>query len=391
MRILLVSDYAAPDGGAEIATRQLRDGLLERGHEVRWLASSARHPDAPTDADVECFGTTGPMRTLVQSANPLARAALDRLITTFDPDVVHVGMFLTQLSPLILPLLRDRASVYYAHWLRAICPTGSKLLPDGTRCGHRAGAPCLQHRCLPLRDWVPVMAQRQLLQRWHPCFTRIVANSDATRDALCADAFPVTDVIRCGVAPAQGRAVFGDAPTALFSGRLTRQKGAHVLLAAWTAVTRAIPGAVLLIAGDGPERAALERAAPTSVRFLGHLTPRALRDVAESAWVQVVPSIGFEAFGLVAVEAMLRGQPVLASRIGGLPESVEHDVTGLLVPPGDAASLAESLCTLLRDPARCRRLGAAGERIARRRDTIDVHVDRFVALYRELQSPSVTA
>ena len=390
MRILLVSDYAAPDGGAEIATQQLRDGLRARGHEVRWLASSARLSKTPSDADVECFGTVGPMRTLVQSANPFARASLDRTIRTFDPDVVHVGMFLTQLSPLILPLLHGRASVYYAHWLRAICPTGSKLLPDGTACGHRAGVACRSQGCLPLHDWLPLMAQRQLLHRWRGCFTRIIANSHATRDALLADGFPVTDVIRCGVAPPHGRATFGGVPTAIYCGRLTRQKGVQVLLEAWAAVSRALPDALLLIAGDGPERAALERIASPSVCFLGQLTPHALQDVAQSAWVQVVPSVGFEAFGLVAVEAMLRGQPVVASRIGGLPESVEHDVTGMLVTPGDATGRADALLALLQDRARCQRLGDAGQRIARQRDTIDVHVDRFVALYRELQrSPAV--
>ena len=388
MRILLVSDYAAPDGGAEIATQQLRDGLRARGHEVRWLASSARRSETPSDADMECFGTVGPMRTLVQSANPFARASLDRTIRTFDPDVVHVGMFLTQLSPLILPLLHGRASVYYAHWLRAICPTGSKLLPDGTACAHRAGVACRLQGCLPLHDWLPLMAQRQLLHRWRDCFTRTVANSHATRDALLADGFPVTDVIRCGVAPPHRRATFGGVPTAIYCGRLTRQKGAQVLLEAWAVVSRALPDALLLIAGDGPERAALERIASPSVRFLGQLTPHALQDVAQSAWVQVVPSVGFEAFGLVAVEAMLRGQPVVASRIGGLPESVEHDVTGMLVPPGDATGLAGALLTLLQDRARCQRLGDAGERIARQRDTIDAHVDRFVSLYRELQPPT---
>ncbi|HYW48978.1 MAG TPA: glycosyltransferase family 4 protein, partial [Gemmatimonadaceae bacterium] len=325
MRILLVSDYAAPDGGAEIATRQLRDGLRERGHEVQWLASSARRNEAGSDADVECFGTTGPMRTMLQSANPLARAALHRTLERFDPHVVHVGIFLTQLSPLILPLLRDRPSVYYAHWLRAICPTGSKLLPDGTRCTQRAGSACLSSRCLPLHDWLPLMAQHRLLESWRRSFTRTVANSEATRDALLADGFPVTDVIRCGVRGVDVRATFEGVPTALFSGRLARQKGVHVLLEAWATVTRAVPDALLLIAGDGPELTALQRIATPSVRFLGRLTPQALHDLAREAWVQVVPSIGFESFGLVAVEAMLRGQPVIASRIGGLPESVEQD------------------------------------------------------------------
>lgn len=388
MRILLVSDYAAAEGGAEIVTRQLRDGLRARGHDVRWFASSGHQARGDSEADVECFGTVGPFRTLVQCANPAARSGIAHIIMEFQPDVVHVGMFLTQLSPLILPVLRDRASVYYAHWLRPICPTGAKLLPDDTRCTYRAGRACYSNGCLPVHDWVPVMTQMHLLRRWQRYFTRTVANSAATRSALQADGFPVSDVIPCGIEAPPASAVFADVPTAIFSGRLTRQKGVHVLLDAWASVTGALPSARLLIAGDGPERAALERLAPKNVVFLGQLGRDDLQRMSTAAWVQVVPSIGFESFGLVAVEAMLRGQAVIASRIGGLPEIIDSANTGILVEPGDAPGLADALTALLRDRARCQRLGAAGQRTAQTRYTIDLHVDRFVALYRELLPPS---
>ena len=384
MRILLVSDHATLDGGAEIVTRGLRDGLRQRGHDVRWFASSGHGATGVSDADVECFGTIGPLRTLVQAANPSAWSGLAREVADFRPDVVHVGMFLTQLSPLILPVLRGRASVYYAHWLRPICPTGSKLLPDDTQCAERAGRACHASGCLPLHDWLPLMTQRQLLRRWQHVFTRTVANSAATRSALQGEGFPVSDVIACGVEAPRCQATFTEAPTAIFAGRLTRQKGVHVLLDAWVSVARALPSARLLIAGDGPERAELQHRAPQGVEFLGHVAPTDLDRIASTAWVQVVPSIGFESFGLVAVEAMLRGQPVIASRIGGLPELVEASVTGLAVAPGDVSELTTALCALLSDVARCRRLGAAGQRVARERYTIDRHVDRFESLYHDI-------
>ena len=131
MRILLVGDYGTPEGGAEIATIQLRDGLRRLGHDARLFASSAQTSMSPSVADEHCFGTTSSFRTLVQTANPSAAHSLRRVLRAYQPDVVHVGVFLTQLSPLILPLLRGRTSVYHAHWLRAICPTGMKVLPSG--------------------------------------------------------------------------------------------------------------------------------------------------------------------------------------------------------------------------------------------------------------------
>lgn len=384
MKILLVSDDDAPEGGAQIVTRQLRDGLRARGHETRWFASSGRPRDAARLADVECFGTTGPLRTLVQSANPAAYVKLRREINAFKPDVVHVGLFLTQLSPLILPLLRDVPSVYYAHWLRTICPTGSKLLPDDATCANRAGIACLTNRCLSPSAWPALMTQARMLRRWQHCFSRVVANSWATREALEREGFPVSDVIPCGVASAPLTTALATNPTAIFSGRLIRQKGLHLLLNVWSSVVNEIPAARLLVVGDGPERVHLERNAPSNVVFLGQLAQEDLHRLAREAWVQVVPSIGFESFGLVAAEAMMRGQAVLASRIGGLPELFDAVSTGVLVEPRNSEALRRSLCTLLQDRTLCQRIGANAQRHALNHFTIDLHTDRFVELYRTL-------
>ena len=162
MRILLLNDYGAPTGGAEIATLMLRDGLRERGHEALLLSSSAPSGNAAIEADLQCFGTAGRSRTALQAANVWAKRSIEGVIADYKPDLIHVGMFLTQLSPLILPALRHVPSVYYAHWLRAICPTGFKMLPDGANCVKPAGVVCYRTGCLPLRDWIPVMLQMRL-------------------------------------------------------------------------------------------------------------------------------------------------------------------------------------------------------------------------------------
>jgi glycosyltransferase involved in cell wall biosynthesis len=183
----------------------------------------------------------------------------------------------------------------------------------------------------------------------------------------------------------------------LFAGRLTRQKGVHVLLAAWSSVRRAVPSARLLVAGDGPERtalahAALEHAAHEGVTFLGHLSPVELGRHADSAWVQVVPSVGFEPFGLVAAEAMMRGLPVVATRAGGLAEVVADRITGTLVAPNDAAGLADALAELLCDERRCERMGALGRARAEALFSDELYADRFVALYESmLARPRVSA
>jgi hypothetical protein len=119
------------------------------------FATHVRLSGGESFADYECFGTTSRFRTLLQTFNPWAFAGLRRVLAEFRPDVVHVRMFLTQLSPLILPLLRDLRSLYHVIWYRPVCPLRTKVLPDGTACHDPAGIACSRHRCLPLRDWVP--------------------------------------------------------------------------------------------------------------------------------------------------------------------------------------------------------------------------------------------
>ena len=384
MKILLVNDYGTPDGGAEIATLSLRDGLRRRGHEALLLATAARD-GVTSQADIECTGAGAGYRgRLVQTANLSARRTLERTLARFQPDVVHVGLFLTQLSPLILPLLRGVPSVYYAHWLRIVCPTGSKQLPNDRICRDSAGTACLRQGCLPVRDWLPLMAQLHLTQRWRGAFCRVVANSEATRAALEAEGFTNIIVIPCGVPSVAPRPSLSGRPVACFTGRLTRQKGVHVLLAAWRMVREQLPDAQLLIAGDGPERRALEAAAPAGVTFLGAVPHEQLDHSTAAAWIQVVPSAGFEGLGLAAVEAMMRGLAVIASRIGGLSEVVRPDVTGVLVEPNDPAQLSTALLALLRDPRRCEQMGARGRELAEQSFSQDAYVDRLVALYEGL-------
>jgi glycosyltransferase involved in cell wall biosynthesis len=117
------------------------------------------------------------------------------------------------------------------------------------------------------------------------------------------------------------------------------------------------------------------------VDFLGPLSRETLEARFDAAWAQIVPSLWDEPFGMVAIEAMMRGTTVVASNGGGLREIVHPNMTGLLVPPGDVAALAEALRTLATDRALCERMGEAGRRIALTEYTTKIHADGIEALY----------
>jgi glycosyltransferase involved in cell wall biosynthesis len=387
MRVLLVNDVARPIGGAEIFTLGLRDELRARGHDARILATSAYLNGAVSPADFTCFGTTSRLRTANRTVNLDARRALRRVLAEFRPDVVHVRMFLTQLSPLILPLLRSVPSIYHASFYETVCPTGLKLLPDGSACAQPAGRAC--RRCLSPQAWTVLMLQRRMWARWRDVFDLVVANSDTMRRQLQAHGIgPIVRVYN-GVPRRDPRPPLADPPTIAYAGRLAREKGVDVLVDAFASVARAHPKARLLLVGDGPERPRLDRLVATAglaarVTFTGLLTRAETEAALDRAWVQVVPSRLEEPFGNAAAEALMRGTALVASDVGGLAEIVRRGETGMLVPPQDTAALATALFQLVGDRERAERLGEAGREWALDWLGRDACVDRFEELYRAL-------
>jgi len=389
MRILFLNDYATLTGGAEISLARLREALRARGHTVAWFATTARTGSGPLLADSTTRGTTSAGRALLQTANPWAAAALRRVLAEFQPDVVHVKIFLTQLSPLILPVLRGVPSLYHAVWYRAVCPLGTKHLPSGLPCHHPWGRACLAEGCLPLQDWLPLMLQRALLKRWRGVFRAVVANSEATRRQLIAGGWEVTTVLYNGTPIQPSRPPLTGPPLVAFSGRLVPEKGVDVLLRAFAVVQAALPTARLLIVGKGPQRPALEALAAqlglaAHVTFQGYVAPNPLERLLGGVWVQAVPALWAEPFGLVAIEAMMRGTAVVASDHGGLAETVRDGQTGRLAPPGDVAALAAALLPPLQSAALAEQWGAAGRARALAEYALDRQVDGLLALYHDL-------
>ncbi|SHK82052.1 glycosyltransferase family 4 protein [Streptomyces yunnanensis] len=182
--------------------------------------------------------------------------------------------------------------------------------------------------------------------------------------------------------PALRDAVPAGAPLVVCVAQLFPQKGLPTLLRAWPQVTAAVPDARLALVGDGPDRAALHRAAPPGVLFTG-----AADSVApwyQAADLVVVPS-RWEGMALVPLEAMACGRAVVLSDVGGARECLPADAAdGCLVPPGDPAALARAVITLLADPER---RTALGERL---RDHVRMAHDgqraagAVLNLYREL-------
>lgn len=175
-----------------------------------------------------------------------------------------------------------------------------------------------------------------------------------------------------------------DAPVVACVARLEHVKGVDVLLRAWSRVRAEVPGAVLLQVGDGPERESLERFAGArnyrDVRFLGYRTD--VETPLQAADLAVVPS-RHEGFGQVVVEALAVGLPVVACRVGGIPEVVRSGENGILVPADRPGSLGRAIVTVLGDDTLRGRLGRGALRTAADFDLSKV-AGRLEAIYRSV-------
>ncbi|HET7769767.1 MAG TPA: glycosyltransferase family 4 protein [Chloroflexota bacterium] len=391
MKILLVHDYGTLSGGAEHATALLRDGLRRRGHDARLFASTARPLALENVADYTCYGSTSPARRLVQTANPWAVRRLEAVLREFRPDVVHLRMFLTQLSPLVLRPLAAFPTLLHVGSYELICPLLHKTLPDGSSCRHRAGVACYRQGCVSLAGLARVALQQRLRRRYQHPAAVVVANSEWTRRRLAADGIEAAEWVWTGVPERPARPPLAPPPTIAYAGRLVRKKGVDVLVRAMPLVVAARPEARLIVAGDGPERPALERliadrALEPHVRLVGHRPRAELEALLGGAWVQAIPSRWEDPFPNAAAEAMMRGTAVVASAWGGVTEIVREGETGLLVPPGDSEALAGALLRLLHDRDLAERMGARSRDFARAELTEDHFIQRFERLYAGLRA-----
>lgn len=216
---------------------------------------------------------------------------------------------------------------------------------------------------------------------------RVVANSCAARDCLVDE----------GVAPSAITVIPNGidmrrfpAPLPRLKGRrvvmvanLRPGKGHEILLQAAAAVLRRFPDTQFTIAGDGPRRTELQRMAAMlgvdrAVTFLGHRTdvPGLLREHDVFAF----PSF-MEAAPNAVMEAMAAGLPVVATRVGGIPEVVQHEETGLLTEAGDAEGLAAALLRVLADDGLAGQVAAAGRRLVETRHSLERMTREFEGLY----------
>jgi glycosyltransferase involved in cell wall biosynthesis len=349
MRTLLITDWMPGRGGMETHVTNVREGLRAAGDEVRLLTSSAS-AEVEASPDYLAYGTERlAEQVLLQIVNPSAVARLRSALREFQPDVVQVHTFAIHLSPAILAPLRSVPTVLTVSDYKPVCPTSWKLLPDGSLCTEPAGLVCWRNGCTSLPHWLRDRPRYALIHAGLRHVDRVLACSRSVQRELAVKGI-ASEVLHLPVrAPGPDhRRTPAPEPVFVYCGRLSEEKGLALLLHSFSQLRHRAPTARLRLVGTGPEQPRLERLVgelglEEGVSFRGWLAPEAVERELVDAWALVAPSLHAEPLGLVALEALVRGVPVIASAGGGFAETVEEGVSGLLFPNGDGEALLRSL------------------------------------------------
>ncbi|SEC09671.1 glycosyltransferase [Streptomyces sp. KS_5] len=389
MRVLVVHNrYAsAQPSGENKVVDQETELLRSAGHQVELF--ERRSDDI---ADRSLLGKAA--LPFLVPWNPAVRTELAARLRAERPDVVHVHNVFPLLSPAVLAACADAGvpAVATLHNYTQVCPPGT-LQRDGRPCtecvGSAAPLPAVRHGCYrgSCLATVPLAVSMSVnRRRWWSGVERFLCISAAQRDVLVRAGMPAERlVVKHNFVPDPDDRRSGAGEHVLYLGRLAEAKGVRLLMTAWDELAAAGGvGVPLVIAGTGPleQEVTAWAAGRDDVRYAGlYDTAECRKAIARSVAV-VAPSTWLEAFGLVVVEAMAAGVPVVAAGHGAFVELVEDGVTGLLHRPGESGSLASCIRRIAAGPDRNREMGRAARRRYELGFSPAVGLERLVEEYR---------
>lgn len=412
-RVLLVHKFLRPEGGAESYLFRQAELLQRAGWRVGLLGCQ---DERNINRGQPVYTVEPPEITAPQGAtwwqqlrvtwrslvNSQAMSAMRQALSEFRPDIVHFHSVYHHLSPSVLEPVRRRGvpSVMTLHDFKLLCPA-IRLLDGASRrcmqCQGRFNWHAVQERCFKgsYRASLGVALESQLT-RWSRIFERTI-RAFLSPSQFLIQAYETAGLLRGRLhhqpyvllekdfvhpendsSPPRTNAV-------VFAGRLSSEKGIWSLVKAFAHPE--LRGVELRVLGTGPLEHELQTFVRMhclqNIRFFGQVDPDSLRHHRLDCALSVVPSISYDNSPLSVYESLAAARPVIGSDLGGIPELIEHGVTGRLVPPGDEAALRNAILESLGDSRWLLTAGRAARRVAER-FSATAHLNGLESIYRRV-------
>jgi len=393
MKIVLVHNRYREAGGEDVVFESERRLLEGAGHQV--IAYERSNAELQDESPVQRVVIA---RRMVWSSE--TRSEFASILDKERPEIVHIHNTFMVISPSIYSACSERKIpvIQTLHNFRLICPAGT-FFRDGRICNECVDHTLLQsirHGCYrnsrAATGAVALMlAFHRALETWRTSVTRFIALTQFAKEKFVEAGLPSEKfVVKPNFAEPDPKERSGPGEYAVYTGRLTKDKGLRVLLDGWHRLPKPYP---LQIVGDGPERAALEAQVRelklSGVTFRGWLPRGEAIETVKGARFSVVPSLWYEGFPMCVVEAFACGTPVLSSRLGGLKEIVQDHATGLHFNPGDAGDLAAKVEWGWCRPEELVRMGRTARRTYEASYTAEKNYSQLLSIYKQSSSAAV--
>jgi glycosyltransferase involved in cell wall biosynthesis len=385
MRILqLYNRYQSGGGGETRVVELIEQVLLEKKHTVKTLIRDSNDIQGPLSKLSLVF---------TAAYSPSAKREIHQEILSWKPDVVHVHNLYPLFSPSVLAACTEFhvPVVMSVHNYGLSCPVATHF---------RDGKPC--QLCLGGREYHCILenCKGDITKSVSYALRSCVARVDQQFQKGVSLFLPVSHFVKKqmidagyssdrievleNAVPIPGSIESCEGDYVAYLGTMKVEKGVEDLLAA----AARLPDCRFVFAGDGPDLARWAAAAPANCSFVGRQNRTAMEQTYKRARFTVVPSTWWEPFGLVVIEAMSYGKPVIAARSGALPELVEDGVTGLTYDPGNVDGLTNAITSLWNAPARTASMGLAGRQMVEKNFNLAHFTDKLIGAYERVQSQS---
>ena len=395
MRILLVNKFHYLRGGSEKYYFELAKLLKDHGHTVAFFSmkneNNIKTGDREYFVDEIDMNTGSKFEALNVIYSKKNKALMEKALEEFKPDIVHINNFQRQLSASIIDAVKEKniPLIMTAHDLNSICPA-SIMLYNGEVCEDcitKGYTSCIKKKCIKNSMLKSVLGYiEKKYYDLHKIFCKvdcIISPSEFNKNQLLKGKLKCNDItVIHNFVNETKKTDYTLGDGAFYFGRLSREKGILNLVEA----INNIPGARLIIAGDGPERENIqayikEHKLENRITLLGYLNQNDIRENIRKCRFVTVPSIWYENCPYSILETMEIGKPIIGSKIGGIPELIQDGINGFTYEHNDVTKLTNILMKLFGNDETVKQFSKNSKQIFIQNYSAEAYYNKLMTVY----------